>query len=95
MNDQIDSEGEEKKNNITCCSFGQGVACGQNGLCIQTLLNTTNLHWPDGGVMYVTIHQRKLAGLARCVVKHDGTRQCTNSGGPVPRIPASLGPAVP
>lgn len=41
------------------------------------------------GVIYVTVCQRKLASPARCVVKHDGAGQCTNSGGPVPRTPAS------
>lgn len=47
------------------------------------------------GVIYVTVCQRKLGSPARCVVKHDGAGQCTNSGGLVPCAPASLCFAVP
>lgn len=47
------------------------------------------------GVIYVTVCQRKLGSPARCVVKHDGAGQCTNSGGLVPCTPASLCFAVP
>lgn len=47
------------------------------------------------GVIYVTVCQRKLGSPARCVVKHDGAGQCTNSGGLVPRTPASPRFAVP
>lgn len=46
-------------------------------------------------VIYVTVCQRKLGSPARCVVKHDGAGQCTNSGGLVPCTPASLCFTVP
>lgn len=96
MKDQIDKEeGEEEEKQYSL------VQCwpGSNTWVKSTVYTDPFKHHQSSlarrGVIYVTVCQRKLGSPARCVVKHDGAGQCTNSGGLVPRTPASLCFAVP